>query len=118
MGLGKTIQVIAFLASLSYTRTTWPGDSVRGLGPSIILAPTTLLHQWVSELHKWWPPLRVAVLHSSGSHTGSKLNLVRAINSSHGVLIMSYQAITSHIDIINKFNWHYAVLDEGQYQYS
>ena len=115
MGLGKTIQVIAFLASLSYTRTTWPGDSWRGLGPSIILAPTTLLHQWVSEFHKWWPPLRVAVLHSSGSHTGSKLNLVRAINSSHGVLIMSYQAITSHIDIINKFNWHYAVLDEGQY---
>ena len=57
------------------------------------------------------------LFNSSGSHTGTgfKLNLVRAINSSHGVLIMSYQAITSHIDIINKFNWHYAVLDEGQY---
>ena len=116
MGLGKTIQVIAFLASLSYSRMTWPGFSWRGLGPCIILAPTTLLHQWVAEFHKWWPPLRVAVLHSSGSHTGSKLNLVRALNSSHGVLIMSYQAITTHIDIINKFNWHYAILDEGQFQ--
>ena len=118
MGLGKTIQVIAFLASLSYTRVTWPGNSVswRGLGPSIILAPSTLLHQWVAEFHKWWPPLRVAVLHSSGSHTGSKLNLVRAINNSHGVLVMSYQAVTSHIDTINKFNWHYVILDEGQIQ--
>ena len=28
---------------------------------------------------------------------------------------MSYQAVTSHIDIINKFNWHYAILDEGQH---
>ena len=58
----------------------------------------------------------MAVLHSSGSHTGSKLNLVRAINSSHGVLVMSYTAVTSHIDTINKFNWHYAILDEGQNQ--
>ena len=114
MGLGKTIQVIAFLASLSYSQVTWSGTSWRGLGPSIIVCPTTLLHQWVSEFHKWWPPLRVAVFHTSGSHTGSKANLVRAINTSGGLLIMSYQAIASHIEQISNLSWHYIILDEGE----
>lgn len=107
------MQVIAFLAALSYSQQPGRGCSWRGLGPSLILAPTTLLHQWVAELHAWWPPLRVAVLHSSGTHSGSKLNLIRAINSSGGVLVMSYQAVTTVIDSLNKFNWHYVILDEG-----
>ena len=58
MGLGKTIQVITLLSALSFSRTVWPGSSWRGLGSSIIVCPTTLLHQWVAEFHKWWPPLR------------------------------------------------------------
>ena len=58
MGLGKTIQVITFLSALSFTRSVWPGSTWRGLGASIIVCPTTLLHQWVAEFHTWWPPLR------------------------------------------------------------
>lgn len=46
----------------------WGGG--RGLGPVLIMAPATVLHQWVAEFHKWWPPLRVAVLHDSGSYSG------------------------------------------------
>ena len=113
MGLGKTIQIISFLASLSYSQVTWRGSNWRGLGPTIIVSPTTLLHQWVSEFHKWWPPLRVAVLHTSGSHVGTKNNLIRAINSSGGILIMSYQAIASLSEQISNLSWHYLILDEG-----
>ncbi len=94
MGLGKTIQVIAFLASLSYTGTTWAGGKWRGLGPSIIVCPATVLRQWVTEFHVWWPPLRVAVLHSSGSHSGTPRNLIRAMHGTPGgILLMSYQAV-------------------------
>ena len=25
------------------------------------------MNQWIQEFHRWWPPIRVAVLHSSGS---------------------------------------------------
>eukprot|EP00842_Homolaphlyctis_polyrhiza_P004680 jgi/Hompol1/5212/HPOL_004236-RA len=59
MGLGKTIQIIAYLAGLSF--------SGRLDGPVIIVCPATVLKQWVQEFHKWWPPFRVAILHSSGS---------------------------------------------------
>ena len=113
MGLGKTIQVISFLASLSYSRQLRSGLGWRGLGPTIIVAPTTLLHQWVQEFHSWWQPLRVAVLHTSGSHTGAKRNLIRAIAGSGGVLVMSYQAIAAHIEYISSLSWDYLILDEG-----
>ena len=80
MGLGKTIQVIAFLVALSESGMTKVGSPFTGLGPSLIVAPATVLHQWVKEFHKWWPPFRVAVLHDSGSFVGSKASLIHTIN--------------------------------------
>lgn len=44
----------------------------RGLGPVLIVCPSTLLHQWVHEFQQWWPEFRVAVLHESGSFQGKK----------------------------------------------
>lgn len=43
------------------------------LGPVLIICPATVLFQWVSELHKWWPEFRVAVLHDTGSYKGPKV---------------------------------------------
>ena len=37
----------------------------------MIVCPATVLRQWVKEFHKWWPPYRVAILHSSGSGISS-----------------------------------------------
>uniref|UniRef100_A0A8C3E1X2 DNA excision repair protein ERCC-6 n=1 Tax=Corvus moneduloides TaxID=1196302 RepID=A0A8C3E1X2_CORMO len=75
MGLGKTIQIIAFLAGLSYSNMRTRGSNYRyqGLGPTVIVCPATVLHQWVKEFHTWWPPFRVAVLHETGSYTKSKV---------------------------------------------
>ena len=73
MGLGKTVQIIAFLIGLRVSRLADTGASTRylGLGPTLVVCPATVMHQWVREFHKWWPPFRVAVLHSSGSFTSS-----------------------------------------------
>ncbi|KAJ5718763.1 DNA repair protein rhp26 [Penicillium malachiteum] len=59
MGLGKTVQAITYLAALHH--------SGMYSKPAIIVCPATLMAQWVSEFHQWWPPLRVSILHSSGS---------------------------------------------------
>jgi DNA excision repair protein ERCC-6 len=64
MGLGKTVQIISFLASL---------DASKMLnGPILIVCPATVLRQWVQEFHKWLvtassslPHLKVASLSSS-----------------------------------------------------
>ncbi|KAI8143975.1 SNF2 family N-terminal domain-containing protein [Fennellomyces sp. T-0311] len=61
MGLGKTVQIISFLAGLYYSKILGPGKA------TVVVCPATVMNQWVEEFHRWWPPIRVAVLHSSGS---------------------------------------------------
>ncbi|XP_015996449.2 DNA excision repair protein ERCC-6 isoform X2 [Rousettus aegyptiacus] len=115
MGLGKTIQIIAFLAGLSYSKIRTRGSNYRfdGLGPTIIVCPTTVMHQWVKEFHTWWPPFRVAILHESGSCTRKKEKLIRDIAHCHGILITSYSYIRLMQDDISSHDWHYVILDEG-----
>ncbi|KAM5141600.1 DNA excision repair protein ERCC-6 [Mantella aurantiaca] len=115
MGLGKTIEIIAFLAGLSYSRIRTRGSDYRyeGLGPSVIVCPATVMHQWVKEFHAWWPQLRVAVLHETGSFAGKKVKLIGEIGRSRGILITSYSNVRILQEELQKFNWHYIILDEG-----
>lgn len=115
MGLGKTIQIIAFLAGLSYSKIRTRGSNYRfeGLGPTLIVCPTTVMHQWVKEFHMWWPPFRVAVLHETGSYAHKKEKLIRDIAHCHGILITSYSYIRLMQDDISRHDWHYVILDEG-----
>ncbi|XP_009998650.1 PREDICTED: DNA excision repair protein ERCC-6 [Chaetura pelagica] len=115
MGLGKTIQIIAFLAGLSYSKIRTRGSNYRyqGLGPTVIVCPATVMHQWVKEFHTWWPPFRVAVLHETGSYTEKKVKLIHEIASCHGILITSYSYIRLMQDNIHRYDWHYVILDEG-----
>ncbi|XP_075010730.1 DNA excision repair protein ERCC-6 isoform X4 [Calonectris borealis] len=115
MGLGKTIQIIAFLAGLSYSKIRTRGSNYRyqGLGPTVIVCPATVMHQWVKEFHTWWPPFRVAILHETGSYTDKKVKLIHEIASCHGILITSYSYIRLMQDNIHSYDWHYVILDEG-----
>ncbi|KAG8232117.1 hypothetical protein J437_LFUL012126, partial [Ladona fulva] len=116
MGLGKTIQVIAFFAALANSPNAkrhhgWKG----GLGPSLIACPTTMLHQWVEEFHEWWPPLRIAILHDSGSFSGKggKAALLKSIYGNSGILVTSYEGLSRMVDDLSLLDWHMVVLDEG-----
>ncbi|XP_010789252.1 DNA excision repair protein ERCC-6 [Notothenia coriiceps] len=115
MGLGKTIQVICFLAGLSYSKLRTRGSNYRyeGLGPTVIVCPATVMHQWVQEFHTWWPPFRVAVLHETGSYTSNKEKLIPEIAACHGILITSYSAVRNLQETLQRYNWHYIILDEG-----
>ncbi|XP_052046096.1 DNA excision repair protein ERCC-6 isoform X2 [Apodemus sylvaticus] len=84
-----------------------------GLGPTMIVCPTTVMHQWVKEFHTWWPPFRVAILHETGSYAHKKERLIRDIVHCHGVLITSYSYIRLMQDDISRHDWHYVILDEG-----
>jgi len=76
MGLGKTIQTIAFLAGLH--RSGLLHHAV------LVLCPATVMTQWVRECHRWYPPLRVCILHASGTFGGSKKQLLKQIRHSGG----------------------------------
>ncbi|KAH8598312.1 putative DNA repair and recombination protein RAD26 [Bisporella sp. PMI_857] len=132
MGLGKTIQMISFLAGLHYSKKL--------NNPIIVVAPATVLRQWVNEFHRWWPPLRVSILHSSGSgmlnvsnegriedieerygntdktppksHKAAKRIVDRVVQHGH-VLVTTYAGLQTYSDVLIPVNWDYAVLDEG-----
>ncbi|CAD6501883.1 BgTH12-07916 [Blumeria graminis f. sp. triticale] len=128
MGLGKTIQTISFLAGLHYSKKLSK--------PIIVVAPATVLRQWVNEFHKWWPPMRVSILHSSGSgmvnirnenisddeeefnrtrkKSPKKVQKIvhRVIQHGH-VLVTTYAGLQTYADVLIPVNWGYAVLDEG-----
>ncbi|KAH8821614.1 putative DNA repair and recombination protein RAD26 [Xylogone sp. PMI_703] len=133
MGLGKTIQVISFIAGLHYSKKLSK--------PVIIVAPATVLQQWVNEFHRWWPPLRVSILHSSGSgmlnvrnegrmeeeeeeiiwgtekrpsrsSKSAKRIVDRVVQHGH-VLVTTYAGLQTYSDVLIPVDWGYAVLDEG-----
>ncbi len=56
-GLGKTIQVIAYLGAL-HESGRWPG-------PVLLVCPATVMRQWLREARRWAPRLRVVLLHDS-----------------------------------------------------
>ncbi|XP_015121805.1 DNA excision repair protein ERCC-6 [Diachasma alloeum] len=116
MGLGKTVQVIAFLAALDCSELLSDGGRFRGLGPSLIVCPATLLEQWVEHFHSWYPALRVASLHQSGSYHGTQTSadLLESLKTSGGgVLLTSYTGVLRNSDLLIPFRWHYVILDEG-----
>lgn len=59
------------------------GYRYAGLGPTVIVCPATVMHQWVKEFHTWWPPFRVAVLHETGSFTSSKVTVCLSVLDFH-----------------------------------
>ena len=111
MGLGKTAQTIMMLAALHL--------SGKFDKPVLVVTPTTIMRQWVNEMRKWWPPLRVVILHSSG-HMGrealtisSVRRALREMNERGHVLVTSYGTLRAFSKLILPNRWLIAVLDEG-----
>lgn len=111
MGLGKTVQIIAFLQALQYSRIV--SGRFHGLGPTIIVCPATVIYQWVKHFHEWCPEFRVAVLHQSGTFQGHKSQLIKELHKSSGIIITSYLGILKFKGNLLEHNWHYIILDEG-----
>ncbi|KAL7072736.1 hypothetical protein ACQ4LE_008179 [Meloidogyne hapla] len=116
MGLGKTVQICIFLRSLSESQRPSRILGYKGLGPSLVICPATVLHQWVSEFNRWFPLCRVAVLHSSGAHSGTKNSLIKKVSefrSNGSILVTSYSTYMVEYKKILASKWHYVILDEG-----
>lgn len=84
----------------------------RGLGPTLIVCPATLMEQWVKYFHDWWPVIRCIMLHQSSTFQGD-VKYILSIIRSGGILITSYAGIVIHQEELLKMKWHYVILDEG-----
>ncbi len=103
MGLGKTVQMIAlFLAARENGQT------------SLVIAPTSLTYNWLSELNRFAPALSVMVLSGTGAQRASQIRHLREARDVD-VLITSYPLIRRDVDLLKDFAFRFIVLDEAQH---
>lgn len=98
MGLGKTLQIITLFQDLK--------DMERG--PSLVIAPVSLLENWKRECSKFAPGLDTYIHHGS-KRTGWASELKK-----HDVVIISYHTAVSDLSMLKMIKWQCVVLDEAQ----
>jgi superfamily II DNA or RNA helicase len=87
MGLGKTIQALCALPARS-----------------LVVAPTSLLHNWIDEMERFRPGLRWNLYH------GPK----RLLDEDADVVLTSYAILRLDADLLGDIRWDAVVLDEAQ----
>jgi len=109
MGLGKTLQASAIVASDIAEHRTSIGNE--DLLPSLIICPSTLVGHWAFEIEKY---IDVSVI-SSLQYVGSAQErmLLRDHFCKHNVIITSYDVVRKDIDFLGQLLWNHCILDEG-----
>lgn len=87
MGLGKTLQVICTLE-----------------GRCLVVAPTSLVFNWASEIEKFRPGLQVNVYHGKN----------RRLAEGPGITLTSYALLRLDSPALSAIAWDMVVLDEAQ----
>ncbi|MFO0961688.1 MAG: DEAD/DEAH box helicase [Phycisphaerales bacterium] len=107
MGLGKTIQLIALLQNERQLATD--GERV---GPTLLVAPMSVLGNWHRELTRFAPELVVNVHHGLERPQGERfLHLAQRAD----VVVTTYALVTRDRDLLQQVDWRRVVLDEAQH---
>ena len=97
MGLGKTVQAIAMLIDRSKR------------GPALVLAPTSVAHNWASELAKFAPSLRPVMYAEAGDRAAMLAGLKK-----RDVVICSYGLLARDAEVLAATTFATLILDEAQ----
>jgi SNF2 family DNA or RNA helicase len=93
MGLGKTLQALCAIPS-----------GVAAEGGALVVAPTSVLHNWMAELARFRPGLRASLYH------GPK----RRFDARADVTVTSYALLRLEAERFTARRWAVAILDEAQ----
>ncbi|KAL8531919.1 hypothetical protein ACS0TY_008503 [Phlomoides rotata] len=107
MGLGKTIQTIAFLSHLK-------GNGLHG--PYMVIAPLSTLSNWLSEIERFAPSLDAVIYHGDKNERAEILrkHMPKTIGPRFPIVITSYEmALSDAKRVLRHYNWKYLIVDEG-----
>ncbi|MBQ4845630.1 DEAD/DEAH box helicase [Pseudoalteromonas sp. MMG005] len=100
MGLGKTLQALALLVSRAH------------LGPSLVIAPTSVCFNWQQEATKFAPTLNIKLL-SDIKTSAKRADALKQLNSLD-CLIISYGLLQRESALLQACTWSTIVADEAQ----
>ncbi len=103
MGLGKTIQVLALLQKLRQD-----DGQDRPAGPILVVAPRSVVYNWVDEAARFTPEVRV--LNYSGTDRAEQ----RRRFQDHDLVVTSYGLLRRDAAHLRQFDFDTVVLDEAQ----
>ncbi len=109
MGLGKTVQTLALLLHLKNDRKKKEeaGEKV-GRHLTLIVAPTSVVPNWLREIEKFAPSLKAVMWHGADRH-----ELAEGL-ADHDIVITSYALMRRDEEQLGKLKLMYAILDEAQ----
>ena len=105
MGLGKTMQVIALMLVLrnsGYLR-----------GPSLVVAPASLLANWLAEVQRFAPTVNTLIAHPSAMSASELRVLDLEPLKNIDLVITSYGTLVRVPELI-RIPWDLTILDEAQ----
>src|ERR1019366_6284605 len=103
MGLGKTIQAIALMALVREQQRTTP--------PFLVVAPTSVVGNWMSECHRFAPALQTAAVVETARRRGITL---QQLHSRRDVVVTSYALFRLEFEDYAHLAWPGLILDEAQ----
>jgi superfamily II DNA or RNA helicase len=101
MGLGKTIQAIGLLRVL---------QNRNELGSSLVVVPSSLIHNWQSEIERFAPKLPVQVI-ASGK---AAAQLKDSVKDSGLVTVTTYGILNENFESFAEIPWNVVTFDEAQ----
>ncbi len=104
MGLGKTLQALALIC---HARGRDPD-----IGPFLVVAPTSVVSNWVDEAARFAPGLRVAAITDTMAKSGRTLHEILA---GADVVVTTYTLLRLDADAYRTPSWAGVMLDEAQY---
>ena len=105
MGLGKTIQILSLLLILK--------REAPAAGPSMVVAPASLLSNWAAEAERFAPSLRVLVAHP-GFMSQSELKAIDAAELSDVDLVITSYGTLTRLPALSGRIWRVVIVDEAQ----
>ena len=105
MGLGKTVQMLSAILSAVQHETERK--------PSLIVSPTSLTYNWLSECQRFTPELSVLLLSGGQAARAEQIETLTGKNAPD-VVITSYPLIRRDIALMRDIPFRFAVLDETQ----
>ena len=105
MGLGKTVQTIALMLAVKSEITK---QDEKKKFRALIVAPTSVVTNWLREMDKFAPSLRHALWH--GAERKERQDDLEDAD----VVVTSYALLRRDEELLAKMGWTYVVLDEAQ----
>ncbi len=114
MGLGKTLQLLALEAAErdnSEREPTIAGQTGK-VGPSLVIAPTSVVGNWAREAKKFTPHLKILVHH--GTERKKDQEFLGTV-ADYDIVITSYGIASRDYQLLGQQHWHRVTLDEAQH---